>query len=210
MVWEGEGREAFPYPDFINFTRLADHIFQDGLIIKEAAMKLKMRCVIGLAVIMTLCFLGTGLAADKTLTISAGPMGGDWYSLGGALGEMAKEAMPGTVVTVTTGGAVVNLPKINAGQGDLGLTMAKLYHEALTGTESFANRRKQENVRVLAGALEGWYFRPIGWTFRLPLFVSGILMIIPGLLTDLVGLAVFLGISAWCRFKKSSRTLAPS
>ncbi|OIP92052.1 MAG: hypothetical protein CO013_06225 [Syntrophobacterales bacterium CG_4_8_14_3_um_filter_58_8] len=113
-------------------------------------MKLKMRCVIGLAVIMTLCFLGTGLAADKTLTISSGPMGGDWYSLGGALGVMAKEVLPGTVVTVTTGGAVENLPKINAGQADLGLTMAKLYHEALTGTESFANRGKQENVRALA------------------------------------------------------------
>jgi TRAP transporter TAXI family solute receptor len=113
-------------------------------------MKLKMRSVIGQAVIMTLCLLGTGLAADNTLTISSGPMGGDWYSLGGALGEMAKEAMPGTVVTVTTGGAVENLPKINTGQGDLGLTMAKLYHEALTGTESFASRGKQENVRAMA------------------------------------------------------------
>ena len=128
----------------------ADRMFPDGLISKEATMKIKMRCVIGLAVVMTLCILGTGLAADKTLTITAGPMGGDWYSLGGALGEMAKEAMPGTVVTVTTGGAVENLPKINAGQADLGLSMAKLYHEALTGTESFAGRGKQENVRALA------------------------------------------------------------
>jgi len=57
----------------------------------------------------------------------------------------------------------------------------------------------------LAGALEGWCFQPIGWTFRLLLFVAAILMIIPGLLTDLVGLAVFLGITAWCRFRKSSR-----
>lgn len=113
-------------------------------------MKIKMRCAIGLAVIMILGCLGTGLAADKTLTILSGPMGGDWYSLGGALGEMAKETTPGTIVTVTTGGAVENLPKINAGQGDLGLTMAKLYHEALTGTESFANRGKQENIRALA------------------------------------------------------------
>jgi TRAP-type uncharacterized transport system fused permease subunit len=62
----------------------------------------------------------------------------------------------------------------------------------------------------LAGALEGWYFRPIGWTFRLPLFVSAVLMIIPGLLTDLVGVTVFLGITAWCRFNKSSRTSALS
>jgi len=62
----------------------------------------------------------------------------------------------------------------------------------------------------LAGSLVGWYFRPIGWTFRLLLFVSSILMITPGLLTDLIGLAIFLGITAWCRFKKSSLILAPS
>jgi len=55
----------------------------------------------------------------------------------------------------------------------------------------------------LAAALEGWYFRLLGWAFRLVLFVSAILMIIPGFLTDLVGLGVFLGITAWCRFKKS-------
>lgn len=112
-------------------------------------MKLTLRCI-GLAAFMTLWALGTGLAADKTLTISSGPMGGDWYSLGGALGEMAKEVLPGTVVTVTTGGAVENLPKINAGQADLALTMAKLYHEGLTGKESFAARGKQENVRAMA------------------------------------------------------------
>ena len=62
----------------------------------------------------------------------------------------------------------------------------------------------------LAGSLVGWYFRRIGWTFRLLLFVSSILMITPGLLTDLIGLAIFLGITAWCRFKKSSLILAPS
>lgn len=62
----------------------------------------------------------------------------------------------------------------------------------------------------LAGALEGWYFHPIGWMFRLPLFVSAILMIFPGLLTDLIGVSVFLGITAWCRFTKSSRTSSPS
>ena len=108
------------------------------------------RYVIGLAVVLSLFFLGTAFAADKILTITSGPIGGDWYSMGGVLGELAKEAMPGTVVTTTTGGAVENIPKVNAGQADLGLTMAKLYHEAVTGTVSFAGRGKQENVRALA------------------------------------------------------------
>lgn len=62
----------------------------------------------------------------------------------------------------------------------------------------------------LAGALEGWFFRPIGGIFRLPLFVSAVLMIFPGILTDLIGITVFLGIAAWCRFSKRSRAVAPS
>jgi TRAP-type uncharacterized transport system fused permease subunit len=58
---------------------------------------------------------------------------------------------------------------------------------------------------ALAGALEGWYFRSIGWPFRLPLFSSAILLIVPGHRTDLLGLSVFLGITAWCRFRRSPR-----
>jgi len=109
-----------------------------------------MQSLAGLAVIVGLFVAGAAFGADKTLTVTSGPMGGDWYSLGGVLGELAKEAMPGTVVTTTTGGAVENLPKVNAGQADLGLTMAKLYHEAETGTVSFASRGRQENVRAVA------------------------------------------------------------
>ena len=58
---------------------------------------------------------------------------------------------------------------------------------------------------ALAGALEGWYFRPIGWGFRVPLFASAILLIVPGQRTDLVGMTVFLAITAWCRVRKSPR-----
>lgn len=93
---------------------------------------------------------GPALAGPATLTVTSGPMGGDWYSMGGALGELAKGVLPGAVVTTTTGGALENLPKVSAGQADLGLTMAKLYHEALAGTGAFAERGKQENVRAMA------------------------------------------------------------
>jgi TRAP-type uncharacterized transport system fused permease subunit len=65
-------------------------------------------------------------------------------------------------------------------------------------------------IVALAGALEGWYFRPLGWAFRFLLFASAILMIIPGFHTDLVGLPVFLAITAWCRFGKRSRISALS
>jgi TRAP transporter TAXI family solute receptor len=99
---------------------------------------------------LVLAAAGPALAGPATLTITAGPMGGDWYSMGGALGELAKGVLPGAVVTTTTGGALENLPKVGAGQADLGLTMAKLYNEGLAGTGAFAERGKQENVRAMA------------------------------------------------------------
>ena len=58
---------------------------------------------------------------------------------------------------------------------------------------------------ALAGALEGWYFRAIGWAFRVPLLASAILLIVPGHRTDLVGMTVFLAITAWCRVRKIPR-----
>lgn len=93
---------------------------------------------------------GPALAGPATFTVTSGPMGGDFYSLGGALGELVKGVLPGTVVTTTTGGSLENLPKVDAGQADLGLTMAKLYHEALTGAGAYAERGKEENVRAVA------------------------------------------------------------
>jgi len=58
---------------------------------------------------------------------------------------------------------------------------------------------------ALAGSLVGWYFRPIGPAFRLTLFVSAILLIVPGHRTDLLGMAVFLAVTAWCRFSGRPR-----
>ena len=93
--------------------------------------------------------MNSAQAEIKSFTISSGPMGGDWYSIGGAMGEMAKKVFPGTVVTVTTGGAVENLAKVNSGKADIGLSMAKLYGESLTGTKEFEGK-SMPNVRAVA------------------------------------------------------------
>lgn len=94
---------------------------------------------------------GTALSADvKNFTISSGPMGGDWYSVGGAMGEMAKQIFPEAVVTVTTGGAVENIAKVSMGKADVGLTMASLYAEALSGQGAYAEKGKMENLRAVA------------------------------------------------------------
>ncbi|BEQ15983.1 TAXI family TRAP transporter solute-binding subunit [Desulfoferula mesophila] len=101
---------------------------------------------------LALCGLMMALPASakvNSFTITAGPMGGDWYSIGGAMGEMAKQVFPGAIVTVTTGGALANVAKVNAGKADVGLSMAKLYAEALAGKGKYEGK-KQENLRAVA------------------------------------------------------------
>ncbi|MDI6754088.1 MAG: TAXI family TRAP transporter solute-binding subunit [Thermodesulfobacteriota bacterium] len=88
-------------------------------------------------------------AQTKSFTITSGPMGGDWYSIGGAMGEIAKKIFPGAVVTVTTGGAVANLAMVNTGKADVGLSMAKLYGEALTGKGEYEGKR-MPNLRAIS------------------------------------------------------------
>lgn len=95
-------------------------------------------------------FTPQSAAQVKTFTVTSGPMGGDWYSIGGAIGEMAKQIYPGAIVTVTTGGALENVAKVNAGKADVGLTMAKLYGEALTATGEYDGKPKMENLRAIA------------------------------------------------------------
>lgn len=110
----------------------------------------------------TLLFVcGNAAAQPKTFTITSGPMGGGWYSIGGAVGEMAKEAFPGTIVTVTPGGSLSNVAKVNAGKADLGLTMARLYHEASTATGAYEGKKKMSNLRSVA------YLAPIPMSFVL-------------------------------------------
>ena len=85
----------------------------------------------------------------KTFTITSGPLGGDFYALGGVIGEAARGVMPGTTVSVNTGGSVENLLKIDAGKADLGTSMIKLYQESLKAEGVFANRKPVQNVKIM-------------------------------------------------------------
>ena len=106
---------------------------------------------------MIVASVGVGLVASSSfaqgklsLTVTSGPIGGDWYSMGGAIGEMIKETFPGAIVTVTTGGALENISKIHAGKADIGFSMAKLYYEALRGIGAYEGKGKQEEIRAAA------------------------------------------------------------
>jgi len=116
---------------------------------KEVVMSKKGILIGFLAAAVLALSLCPAAAQVKSFTITAGPMGGDWYSIGGVMGEMAKSVFPGAIVTVTTGGSLSNIEKVNAGKADVGLTMASLYADALRAGGIYVGR-PHENLRAIA------------------------------------------------------------
>lgn len=89
------------------------------------------------------------LAVPVRLTLLAGPIGGDWYALGGAVGEVVKKSIPGALVTVSTGGGIANVLQVNANTAEIGLSQSMLYSAALKEEEPYVSK-KVVNVTGLA------------------------------------------------------------
>ena len=108
-----------------------------------------------ISLLVTVVMLAAGLAQMpqaaelKTFTITSGPLGGDFYALGGVIGEAARSVMPGATVSVNTGGSVEHLLTIDAGKADLGTSMIKLYEESLKAEGVFASRKPVQNVKIM-------------------------------------------------------------
>ncbi|MFZ5814994.1 MAG: TRAP transporter permease [Bacillota bacterium] len=55
-------------------------------------------------------------------------------------------------------------------------------------------------IAALSAGLQGWMWGPVSWIERLALFVGGLLLIHPELVTDLIGLALVGAVTLWQRF----------
>ena len=75
-------------------------------------------------------------------------------------------------------------------QGDDWLYILQVFASATLGTIA------------LAGAVERWFFRPLPLPLAVVLFLGACAMIIPGLVTDVIGLVTVFGIGAYCRFTR--------
>ena len=62
-------------------------------------------------------------------------------------------------------------------------------------------------VVALAGAFQGWLLIMLGWLMRAALFASAILLILPGLASNLTGLVLFAGLGAYTFIQKKQRTV---
>lgn len=94
-------------------------------------------------------FVGTGAAQEgwpDQLRFMAGPPGGNWFALGGALADLWTK---GTLQTTSsTGGGVSNVINTDNGKGDLGFSVTSLVGAALKGEEPF--KKATPNAVVLA------------------------------------------------------------
>jgi len=82
---------------------------------------------------------GSATAQSKTdkLVFTAGPPGGAWYGLAGAVGELIKAKFPGMVVTVIPGGGVGNITLVDTGKAQLGLSISHLYKSGRDGAPPY-------------------------------------------------------------------------
>lgn len=91
---------------------------------------------------LTMFPLGSATAQSKfdKVVFTAGPPGGAWYGLAGAVGELIKSKFPGIVVTVMPGGGVGNITVVGTGKAQLGLSISHLYKSGREGTAPYTAR----------------------------------------------------------------------
>ena len=100
----------------------------------------------GLLLAHSLAILIGGAGAEE-LRLVTGPMGGAWYPLGGAIGELMKEKA-GANVTVSPGGGIANVLAIDTGKAELGFGNTSSTVDGVMGREPF--KAKTENVRYVS------------------------------------------------------------
>jgi len=80
--------------------------------------------------------------APKSLTLSAGAIGQNWYMLAALLGENLKKMYGTTQITVMAGGGVANVNLLDQGTIDFGLTSTDLYVAAMKGVAPYKKPHK--------------------------------------------------------------------
>lgn len=112
-----------------------------------------------LTVILVIGMLSVGCASDKTetgekpaekqfVTIVTGGSSGPYFALGGALSNLLNEKVDYVNASVeSTGASAVNSTKLGNQEAEVAFAMNNVVSFAYTGTESFSEKGKFENLR---------------------------------------------------------------
>ena len=95
-----------------------------------------------LAACLALALASPVQAQPKSITLSAGAIGQNWYMLAALLGENLKKTYSGAQITVMAGGGVANVNLLDQGTIDFGLTSTDLYVAALKGAAPYKKPHK--------------------------------------------------------------------
>jgi len=121
---------------------------EDYVIMKSKTIFLTVFVVMICLAVLMVPFEGAKAQTEsKKLVFTAGPAGGGWYGLAGAVGELIKAKFPGMLVTVIPGGGVGNITVVDKGRAQLGLSIAHLYKSAMMGKDPYSSVHK--NLKAL-------------------------------------------------------------
>ncbi|MCF7935620.1 MAG: TAXI family TRAP transporter solute-binding subunit [Synergistales bacterium] len=119
------------------------------------------RIIVAAALVLALC-AGGALAADKdwpsSLQFVAGPPGGSWFPMGGAVADVITKNVEGVSCTSGTGGGVSNIFNVNRKKADLGLTVVFMGKPSMNGKEIFEKHGRQDNVSVLTNVYKQYFY----------------------------------------------------
>lgn len=106
----------------------------------------------GIALMTLVGLFGSGpAAAQQTLTWTAGPLGGGWYTQAGAFAELIREKA-GITVKVIPGGGLQNAAVMEKGDADMGWGLPAFLSAAAAGEDPYQGK-KHPSLRALAGSL---------------------------------------------------------
>ncbi len=88
---------------------------------------------------------------DRFITIATGGSSGAYFALGGTISNLLNENLSYINASVqSTGASAVNATLIGEGKAEVAFAMNDVVNYAYTGTESFAEKGKVENLRGIA------------------------------------------------------------
>lgn len=105
-----------------------------------------------------LALVGTGaVAQQKFVNILTGGQAGVYYPLGVALGQVYSKALPDTKTSVqATKASVENLNLLQAGRGEIALTLGDSLSDAWKGVEDAGFKTKLDKLRTVAGVYSNY------------------------------------------------------
>jgi len=91
----------------------------------------------------------TPVAAQQSMTWTAGAVGGGWYAISGGMAELLREKA-GLNIKVIPGGGTQNPVLVQKGEAELGMGLPPLLGEAMRGEDPYKDQ-KMADLRALAG-----------------------------------------------------------